>query len=72
MLASESLLTLESVVTSVQTVLDKSETNGKGIHSQSIHRILPNLRSRLGTSAQKLLSHNWDSEHLENGWKNKV
>ncbi|KAJ6912410.1 Fanconi anemia group D2 protein [Populus alba x Populus x berolinensis] len=71
MLASESLLTLESVVTSVQTVLDKSETNGKGIHSPSIHRILPNLRSRLGTSAQKLLSHNWDSEHLENGWKNK-
>ncbi|KAJ6332276.1 hypothetical protein OIU76_010629 [Salix suchowensis] len=71
MLASEALLTLESVVTSVQTVLDKSETNGKVIHSPSIHRILPNLRSRLGTSAQKLLSHNWDSENIENGWKNK-
>ncbi|CAK7340364.1 unnamed protein product [Dovyalis caffra] len=71
MLASESLLTLESVVTSVQTLLVKLETSDKGMHSPSIHRIVPNLCSRLGTSALKLLKHNWDNENLENGWKNK-
>ncbi|KDP30138.1 hypothetical protein JCGZ_18133 [Jatropha curcas] len=70
-LASESLLTLESMVTSIQTFLDKLESNGKSIWSQSTHGVLQILRRRLGTSAQKLLKHSWNGENLENGWKNK-
>ncbi|KAF2308726.1 hypothetical protein GH714_014580 [Hevea brasiliensis] len=71
MLASVSLFTLESIVTSVQTFLDKLGRNGESTHSISIHRVLPTLRSILGSSAQKLLKNNWDDVNLENGWKNK-
>ncbi|XVF81614.1 hypothetical protein PTKIN_Ptkin15bG0169300 [Pterospermum kingtungense] len=69
-LASEALFTLESAVISVQKVIDKLEGDDKSIQS-GLSQILPLLRSRLGSSAQKLLKHKWDNERLENGWKNK-
>lgn len=72
MLASESLLTLESIVISLQKFLDKLEGNGKSAHSKFIQGVLHVLHKRLGTSAQNLLQYNWDDESLENGWKNKV
>ncbi|KAH9737286.1 Fanconi anemia group D2 protein [Citrus sinensis] len=71
MLASESLLTLESIVISLQKFLDKLEGNGKSTHSKSIEGSLHVLHKRLGTSAQNLLQCKWDNESLENGWKNK-
>ncbi|XP_050224331.1 uncharacterized protein LOC126674021 isoform X2 [Mercurialis annua] len=70
-LASECILTLESIVISVHNFLDKMEGTGKSTSSISIQKILPTLHRRLGTSAHKLLSHNWDDENLENGWKSK-
>ncbi|XP_059658888.1 uncharacterized protein LOC132305230 [Cornus florida] len=71
-LASEVLLTLESVVTSVRKLLDKLvEGNGKGIHIGFVRELLPTLHSRVGTSAQKLLRHNWDNDNLEKSGKNK-
>ncbi|KAK4576846.1 hypothetical protein RGQ29_027402 [Quercus rubra] len=70
-LASESLLTLESIVNSFQNILDKLEENGKITHSECIQGVLPALRSRLGASAQKLLRHNWDNSQLESGWKSR-
>lgn len=72
MLASESLLTLESIVISLQKFLDTLEGNGKSTHSKSIEGSLHVLHKRLGTSAQNLLQCKWDNESLENGWKNKV
>ncbi|GLT94035.1 hypothetical protein SLE2022_117980 [Rubroshorea leprosula] len=69
-LASESLFTLESAVTSVQKVFNKSEANSKSMQSK-FSQILPALRQRVETSAHKLLKHNWNDENLENGWKNK-
>ncbi|KAJ4823344.1 hypothetical protein Tsubulata_040599 [Turnera subulata] len=71
MLAAEALLALESVVTSTQIFLDKFEKSAKTGDAVQIHLIIPKLRSRLGTSAQKLLRHNWNAENLETGWKNK-
>lgn len=72
MLASESLLTLESIATSFQKFFEKfREENGNQMHS-GIQGALGLLRSKLGLSAVKLLKHNWETKHLENGWKNKV
>ncbi|KAM6572236.1 hypothetical protein CsatA_016316 [Cannabis sativa] len=69
--ASESILTLELIVTSFRKFLDKlREENGNQMHS-GIQGALDLLRTKLGSSAEKLLKHNWESEHLENGWKNK-
>ncbi|KAI8027550.1 hypothetical protein LOK49_LG02G01751 [Camellia lanceoleosa] len=71
-LASEVLLTLDSVITSVQQFLEKSvEGKSKDIHSGLFREILPTLQNRLGTSAYKLLRHNWDNHNLGNGWKSK-
>lgn len=73
MLASESLLTLESIATSVQKFVDKfKEDNGNQMNSEFIKGTFPMLCGKLGTSAEKLLKHRWDAENLENGWKNKV
>ncbi|KAF8413568.1 hypothetical protein HHK36_001559 [Tetracentron sinense] len=72
LLASEAVVTLESVVTSVQKLLDKLvEGNGKNICTGFAQGVLPTLRSRLGMSAKSLLMHNWDDENFENGWKGK-
>ncbi|KAM7511790.1 hypothetical protein LguiB_010665 [Lonicera macranthoides] len=62
-LAAEVLLALESVLSSFRKFIDKP-LDGNG-NSQGI---LPTLRNRLGTSAQKLLQHN---NNLENDWKGK-
>ncbi|KAG2717749.1 hypothetical protein I3760_03G190400 [Carya illinoinensis] len=71
MLASESLLTLESSIISFQKFLDKSDENGKTRHSDFIHGVPPTLRSRLGASAQKILRQNWDNSEVLSVWKNK-
>ncbi|VVA26373.1 PREDICTED: Fanconi [Prunus dulcis] len=71
MLASESLFTLESVVTSIQKFISKLEGNSKNVHSEFIQEALPTLRSKLGISAQNILRHSWDNENVENGWKRK-
>ncbi|XP_077243736.1 fanconi anemia group D2 protein isoform X2 [Tasmannia lanceolata] len=71
-LASEVLVTLESLVKSTQMFLEKFlEGNGKNIQLGLVQGLLPFLQNRLGTSACKLLGHDWDCENLENGGKNK-
>lgn len=72
MLASESLFTLESIVTSVQTFLVMLEGNGNHMNSGFVEGAVPILKKKLETSAQKLLRHKWDGENLENGWRSKV
>ena len=72
MLASECLLTLESVVISLQIFLGKLEGSSLSTNRELIQGVLNVLHSRLGTSSQKLLKHDWNNETLENGWKNKV
>ncbi|GMI98522.1 Fanconi Anemia D2 [Hibiscus trionum] len=69
-LASEALFTLESAVTSVQMVMDKLDGDDNNVQL-GFSQILQLLRGRLGSSAKKLLKHNWDNKNLENGWKNK-
>ncbi|KAK4833935.1 hypothetical protein QYF36_013666 [Acer negundo] len=71
MLASECLLTLESVVISLQIFLGKLEGNSLSTNRELIQGVLHVLHSRLGTFSQKLLKHDWNNETLENGWKNK-
>ncbi|XP_010247495.1 PREDICTED: Fanconi anemia group D2 protein [Nelumbo nucifera] len=72
LLASEVLVTLESVVMSVCSSLDKfSEGKGKNIRMGLLHEVHPILRKRLGCSAKKLLMQDLDYETLENGSKNK-
>ncbi|XP_048327057.2 uncharacterized protein LOC107405260 isoform X1 [Ziziphus jujuba] len=71
MLASESLFTLESIVTSVQTFLVMLEGNGNHMNSGFVEGAVPILKKKLETSAQKLLRHKWDGENLENGWRSK-
>ncbi|KAL5739450.1 hypothetical protein ACOSQ2_028630 [Xanthoceras sorbifolium] len=71
MLASECLLTLESVVISLQIFLGKLDGNSLIMNRELIQGVLHVLHSRLGTSSQKILKHNWNNESLENGWKNK-
>ncbi|XP_050384590.1 uncharacterized protein LOC126801166 [Argentina anserina] len=71
MLASESLFTLESVVTSVQKFVSKLEENGKSMQYGFIQEAVPALRRKLGTSAEKVLRYRWDDEHLDNGVKSK-
>ncbi|XP_024986799.1 Fanconi anemia group D2 protein homolog [Cynara cardunculus var. scolymus] len=70
MLASEVVLAMESVVISLQKILDKP-LEGTGKHTlTTIQELLATLRSKLSSSAQKLLSHNWHND-IENGWKGK-
>ncbi|KAM5580264.1 hypothetical protein ABKV19_009822 [Rosa sericea] len=71
MLASESLFTLESVVTSVQKFVSKLEGNGKSMQYGFVQEAVPILRRKLGTSAEKILRHRWDDDNLDNGWKSK-
>lgn len=73
MLASEVLLTMNSVVTSVEKYLTKSlEEAAKGIHAETTQGLLSALRIKLGISAQKLLRHDWNNDTDEDGWKRKV
>ncbi|XP_043702238.1 Fanconi anemia group D2 protein homolog isoform X2 [Telopea speciosissima] len=70
-IASEVLVTLESIVTSVQTLLGKLlEGKGKQTHVQFVQGVLPAFSKRLGGSAQKLLMHQQEYDNLD-GWRNK-
>ncbi|PWA40771.1 hypothetical protein CTI12_AA542930 [Artemisia annua] len=70
MLASEVVLTLESVIVSLQKILDKP-LEGIDKHKLAvIPELLVTLRNKLCLSAHKLLSHNWHNE-IQNGWKGK-
>ncbi|XP_073107701.1 uncharacterized protein [Elaeis guineensis] len=72
LIASEVLETLQSVVSSIAVLLDKSsEGNGKNMHVGYYQKILPFLQSRLGFSARELLVHDPGSEDSENGCKSK-
>ncbi|KAF9595259.1 hypothetical protein IFM89_038262 [Coptis chinensis] len=72
LLASEVLVTLESIVSSAQSFLDKLlEGSGKSTHLGFVQKVIPLMRKRLGTYAHQLLTHNWDSENFENGSKSK-
>nr|XP_018680592.1 PREDICTED: Fanconi anemia group D2 protein homolog isoform X2 [Musa acuminata subsp. malaccensis] len=71
-LASEVLATLESVVSSIAVVIDKSlEGNGKTTDVGCCQGILTVLSRRLALSAQKLLVHDPGREDTEKGQKNK-
>ena len=72
MLASESLFTLESVVSSVQKFVSKLEGNDKRMQCGFIQEAVPTLCRKLGISAEKILRHRWDDENFDNGWKSKV
>ncbi|XP_058097444.1 uncharacterized protein LOC131242659 isoform X2 [Magnolia sinica] len=72
LLASEALVSLESVINSIQIFLDKMlEGNGKNMKTGFAQGVLPFLRNRLGNSARKLLAHDWDSANHESGSKSK-
>ncbi|KAL5726309.1 hypothetical protein ACHQM5_009361 [Ranunculus cassubicifolius] len=72
MMASEVLVTLESIVNSAKYFLDKLlEGSGKSMHIGFVQKVIPILRNRLGSCAHKLLTSNWDSENIENGCKTK-
>ncbi|URD96210.1 Fanconi anemia group D2 protein [Musa troglodytarum] len=71
-LASEVLVTLESVVNSIAVVIDKSlEGSGKTTDVGCCRGILTVLSRRLALSAQKLLVHDPGREDTEKGQKNK-
>ncbi|XP_057956643.1 uncharacterized protein LOC131149872 isoform X2 [Malania oleifera] len=72
-LASELLLTLESLVTSGQKFLEKSpEVTLKNMHTGFTPEVLLMLRNRLGTSAHKLLRHNCNNDTFKDGLKSRV
>lgn len=62
------------MVTSAQKDLGKvSEEATKKRSSGHIRGLVPSLHAKLGTSAEKLLRHNWIDESTDNkGLKNKV
>ncbi|KAI4324572.1 hypothetical protein MLD38_030049 [Melastoma candidum] len=67
--ASESLFTLESLVFSAHRVSSRL----MGAHGDSMSRfngeVLSSLDQRLGTAAEKILKHEWDT--VGDGWKSK-
>ncbi|KAK6916860.1 Fanconi anemia protein FANCD2 [Dillenia turbinata] len=71
LLASEVVLTLEAVVSSVQKFLDQSERNGKTMSIGINKGVLLILHRRLKASAEKLLRHNFDNSRFESDWKSK-
>ncbi|CAH8305407.1 unnamed protein product [Eruca vesicaria subsp. sativa] len=72
-LAFECLLTLQLLVTSAQKHIDKvSEEATKKRYAGPIQGLVPSLHAKLGTSAEKLLRHEWIDESTDNkGLKNK-
>ncbi|KAL0854730.1 hypothetical protein Bca101_059882 [Brassica carinata] len=72
-LAFECLLTLQLVVISAQKYIGKvSEEASKKRHVGPIQGLIPILHAKLGTSAEKLLRHEWIDESTDNkGLKNK-
>ncbi|KAL5977478.1 hypothetical protein ACLOJK_021825 [Asimina triloba] len=70
---SEVLVSLESLLNSIQLFLDKPlESNGKNVRGKFNEGLLPVLRNRLGDSACKLLSHDWGTENHESEQKRKA
>lgn len=72
MMATEVLLTMNSVLNSIQKYLTKSlEEAGKGIYAETTQGLFSALRIKLGKTAQKVLRHEWDSDTDED-WRRKV
>nr|XP_017231975.1 PREDICTED: Fanconi anemia group D2 protein isoform X1 [Daucus carota subsp. sativus] len=71
MMATEVLLTMNSVLNSIQKYLTKSlEEAGKGIYAETTQGLFSALRIKLGKTAQKVLRHEWDSDTDED-WRRK-
>ncbi|GAB2275188.1 hypothetical protein Dimus_009950 [Dionaea muscipula] len=68
-LASEVLLTLKSVVLSIQSFPRDSQEKDLNCSGSAIHLLLPVMQKRLGTLSWKLLRHSWDDTNLQNSWK---
>ncbi|KAL8240331.1 hypothetical protein R6Q59_013686 [Mikania micrantha] len=69
MLASEVVVTLESVVISLQKAIDKP-LEGTAKHKLTVcQELLVTLRNKLSSSSHKVLTHDWHT--IENGWKGK-
>lgn len=73
-LASEVLLSLESVLVSIRTILDNDLNDiGKDIHTGFSKELLSFLSKKLGTFAYKLLMQKCDGVNdIEDGQKVKV
>ncbi|XP_020518624.1 Fanconi anemia group D2 protein homolog isoform X1 [Amborella trichopoda] len=71
LLATEVLVTLKSLVSSTQLLLEKSSEGNVKNCIESLPSIIPVLSRRLGTCAQRLLAHEWDAEDLEKDSKSK-
>ncbi|KAL1536039.1 Fanconi anemia group D2 protein isoform X3 [Salvia divinorum] len=72
-LASEVLLTLESMVTSIYTFLAKPlSENGKDSHTRFSKEIIPFFRNKLGSYAHKLLMHKCDRDDVGGSLKTKI
>lgn len=72
LVASEALLTLESLSSLPQKVMRKLGSNRKGLKLGFEESVLMYSRRRLAVSAEKLLKQDWDARNVENGWKSKV
>lgn len=72
-LASEVLLTLEFMVTSIHMFLNRSlGENGKDTCTGFSKEIIPFLCKKLGSYAQKLLMHKCDRDDVGGSLKTKV
>ncbi|KAG6393159.1 hypothetical protein SASPL_147394 [Salvia splendens] len=71
-LASEVLLTLESMVTSIHTFLTRClSENGMDPHTRFSKEIIPFFRNKLGSYAHKLLTHKCDRDDVGGSLKTK-
>ncbi|XP_047954928.1 Fanconi anemia group D2 protein isoform X3 [Salvia hispanica] len=71
-LASEVLLTLESMVTSIHTFHTRClSENGKDPHTRFSKEIIPFFRNKLGSYAHKLLTHKCDRDDVGGSLKIK-
>ncbi|XP_023735564.1 uncharacterized protein LOC111883471 [Lactuca sativa] len=71
MLASEVVLTLESIVVSLEKFLEKPIDGSSSKHIVvDIRELIATMRKKLSSSAKQLLTHDWHKD-VENGWKGK-
>ncbi|KAG8100720.1 hypothetical protein GUJ93_ZPchr0013g36703 [Zizania palustris] len=70
-LASDVLITMQSVLNSVIMLEKSGEQNGNNIRMGCSKEIIPFLRKHLGLSAHQLLTSDFPSENAENGWQSK-
>lgn len=72
-LASEVLLTLEFMVSSIHTFHNRPQgESGNRTCTKFSKEIIPFLRNKLGSYAQKLLMHKCDRNDIGGGLKSKV